>query len=125
MQVTITALLGAHNHPQDHLREPNMIASYKRKSNIAAVIFVVSLAITVPLVLNSHQNLWDMGVLGPALGITMLASYIYALWAYVKAKGRSDAWVLMAFLNVFGLIVLLLLKDHHKEGAASAAHQGT
>ena len=44
---------------------------------------------------------------------------LYALWAYVKAKGCSGAWVLMAFLNV--LIVLVLLKDRCKDGTAPAS----
>jgi hypothetical protein len=102
-----------------------MIALYKRKSNIAALVFIVSIGATIALTSNSHQNLWDMGVLGPALGITMLASYFYALWCYIRAKGRNEAWILMAFLNVLGLIVLLLLKDHCKDGTPSATPQGT
>lgn len=38
-----------------------MIASYKRKSNIAAVIFVASMAATIALTSNSHQNLKNQG----------------------------------------------------------------
>jgi len=92
-----------------------MIASYKRKSNIAAVIFLASIAAAIALTSNSHQNLWDMGALGPALGITWTVSYLYALWAYIRAKGRNDTWMLMAFLSLLGLIVILLLKDHRKD----------
>jgi hypothetical protein len=96
-----------------------MIASYKRKSNIAAVVFLVSIGATIALTSNSHQNLWDMGVLGPALGITLLVSYFYALWCYIRAKGRREEWILMAvFFSVLGLIVILLLKDQSKDGTA-------
>jgi hypothetical protein len=35
---------------------------------------------------------------------------------YAKAKGRSSAWCLLGFLSIFGLIILGLLKDLHKEG---------
>jgi threonine/homoserine/homoserine lactone efflux protein len=98
-----------------------MIASYKRKSNIAAAIFVVSIGAGIVLSSNSHQNLWDMGVIGPALGITWTVSYFYALMSLIKAKGRSDAWILMAFLSLLGLIVLLCLKDQRKEDTTAAA----
>jgi hypothetical protein len=102
-----------------------MIAAYKRKSNIAAVVFLVSLAATIALTSNTKQNLWDMGVRGPVLGLTMVGSWFYALWCYIMAKGRSGAWILMAFLNVIGLIVLLLLKDLRKDDTASTTPQGT
>jgi hypothetical protein len=102
-----------------------MLASYKRKSNIAGAIFLAGIVGDVILLSTGHKDLWNNSVFATTFGITWAASYLYALWAYVKAKGRSDAWVLMAFLNVIGLIVLLMLKDLHKEDAASAAHQGT
>lgn len=35
---------------------------------------------------------------------------------YAKSKGRSSAWCLAGFLSIFGLIILGLLKDFHKEG---------
>jgi len=92
-----------------------MLASYKRKSAIAAVIFVVSLGTAVALASNRHQNVGGIGVLGVALAIMWTVSYFYALWAYIRAKGRDDKWILMAFLNLLGLVVILMLKDLHKE----------
>jgi hypothetical protein len=41
--------------------------------------------------------------------------YFYGTWAYLKAKGRSGAWVLLAG-TLIGMIVILLLKDHAKNG---------
>ncbi len=98
-----------------------MIASYKRKSNIAALVFLVSIVATVLVTSSTQKNLWDVGVIGPALGITLFASYIYAVWCLIRAKGRREEWILMAiFFSVLGLIVILLLKDHRKDGATAA-----
>ena len=38
-----------------------------------------------------------------------------AFWFYVKAKGRSGWWTLLAFLNIFGFVGLWVLKDHATE----------
>ena len=54
-------------------------------------------------------------------GFAWLASYVYALWAFAMAKGRSGAWVMLGLvMPLIGLIVILLLKDHRKEGVPSA-----
>ncbi len=104
-----------------------MLASYKRKSNIAGAIFLAFAVGDVVLISTGHKKLWDNSVFGPVVGITWAVSYLYALWAYVKAKGRSDAWVLMGvpvaipFLSLLGLIVLLCLKDQRKEDTTAAA----
>lgn len=91
-----------------------MIAAYKRKANIAALVFVA--AIAASLWWSSGANIWESGPLGVALGVTWLCAFFYAFYAYIMAKGRNPAWVLMLFLNVIGLIVILLLKDHAKDG---------
>jgi hypothetical protein len=109
-------LTRADNDAQDHLREPNMIASYKRKSNIGALVFAASMAGSLAVISTSGKNLWDAVPFGPVLGIVSVASYFYALMCLIIGKGRSGAWILMVFLNVLGLIVILLLKDHAKDG---------
>lgn len=106
-------------------REFHMLASYKRKSNIAATAFLVGIVGDVALISTGHKELWNNTMFATVFGITWAASYFYALWAYVKAKGRSGAWVLMAFLNVIGLIVLLLLKDLHKDRPGGVAPEAT
>ena len=50
-------------------------------------------------------------LLGTAL---LLVGFAY----YAKAKGRSPAWCLVAFLSCVGLIILALLKDKSAELAA-------
>jgi hypothetical protein len=100
-----------------------MIASYKRKSNIAGAVFLAAIVADVALIWTGHKDLWANGAFAAVFGITWAASYFYALWCYIKAKGRSDAWILMTFLSVLGLIVLLLLKDHCKDGAPRLVQQ--
>jgi Ca2+/Na+ antiporter len=98
-----------------------MIRSYARKSNIGVVVFLVGIAVAIVATNNHpHENIWDNNLVLAEVGvIAAIGGWFYGLWAYVRAKGRSDAWVLMAFLSVVGLIVLLCLKDKQKEGTAA------
>lgn len=89
-----------------------MIATYKRKSNIAAAVFGVALILTVVLFV-ADRNIWassqDIAQFCALIGGI---AFYYALWAYVKSKGRSGYWVLLVvFFFVFGLIILNFLKD--------------
>jgi hypothetical protein len=99
-----------------------MIASYKRKANIAGATFLVALIGPVVLVnvlaWTGHKVLRDMGdtsVLANAIMIALVVPYFYGTWAYLKAKGRSGGWMLLAG-TLIGMIVILLLKDHAKDG---------
>lgn len=97
-----------------------MIASYKRKAGVAAVVFVISVASGIALTPNGG-NIWDSAPLGPLFGITYLMAFFLAFWWYIKAKGRSGTWILMLLLNLLGMIVILLLKDHCENGQERAA----
>ena len=92
-----------------------MIASYKRKSGVATVIFAISITSAIALT-PSGANLWERGPFGPLLGITYVVAFFLAFWWYIKAKGRSEAWILMLSLNLLGMVVILLLKDYCKDG---------
>ena len=100
-----------------------MLADYKRKSNIGAGVFLLSLIGAVAWI-STHpgQNLYvDGGLLGTFLGVTLTVSWFYAVWAYVKAKGRSGWWTLAGFAGFIGLIILLFLKDLAKAGGSIPA----
>jgi hypothetical protein len=100
-----------------------VLADFKRKSNIAAAIFLLSL-LGAAAWMGTHpgQNLYvDGGLLGMVLGVTLTVSWFYAVWAYVKAKGRSGWWTLAGFAGFIGLIILLFLKDHTTAGASMPA----
>jgi uncharacterized membrane protein (GlpM family) len=96
-----------------------VLASYKRNATIAGAIFLAFAVGDVVLISTGHKDMWNNAVFGPVAGITWAISYLYALWAFLKAKGRSPAWLVMVLcLNVLGLIVLLMLKDLHQENSA-------
>jgi cytochrome bd-type quinol oxidase subunit 2 len=97
-----------------------MIASYKRKAGIATVVFVIGMAGGIALTRNGG-NVWESAPLGPLFGITYVVAFFLAFWWYIKAKGRSGAWILMLLLNLLGMIVILLLKDHCENGQEPVA----
>jgi len=73
-----------------------MIASYKRKTNIASAIFMVALIGPIVLVnvlaWTGHKVLRDMedtNVLANAIMIALVVPYFYGTWAYLKAKGEQ------------------------------------
>jgi hypothetical protein len=102
-----------------------MIASFKRKANIAGAICMVALIGPIVLVnvlaWTGHKVVTGDNaiVLAEVIMIALVVPYFYGTWAYLKAKGRSGAWVLLAG-TLIGMIVILLLKDHAKDGQPPA-----
>ena len=58
-----------------------MISKYKRRGNFAAVVLLIFIFIGVALPPNPEQS--------STIGIIVLISFFYMLWAYAKAKGHS------------------------------------
>jgi drug/metabolite transporter (DMT)-like permease len=88
-----------------------MIPAYKRKARIAGLVSVV----TLPAFLwwsgqHPGPSTWEDNPVSGVLGFLAVATSSYACYAYVKAKGRSVVWLYL------GPLVLLLLKDHAKDG---------
>ena len=72
----------------------------------------ISLAVGIPgLLLQIVGNVAGQPLVTILGTILLLVGLAY----YAKAKGRSKAWCLMAFLSLIGLIVLACLKDKAKE----------
>jgi fructose-specific phosphotransferase system IIC component len=94
-----------------------MIASYKRKANIAGAIFLAAIVVAfvggLVLAWTGHNSKENMDVVSSALTIPSMIALVYGMWAYLKAKGRSSAWLLLG-------IVILFLKDHAKDGQPPA-----
>ncbi len=91
-----------------------MVPSYRRYANVAAGICLIGMtvmAVSPELPLPSSVS--------KSIGVIAVAAFWASFWLYVKAKGRSGWWALLAFLSVFGLVALLFLKDHAKEPAKS------
>lgn len=94
-----------------------MLASYKKKANIAATIWLASVGLLGFVGSRGQGNIWDNGnVLGIAAMVVCMAAYWYAFWAYAKAKGRSGAWgIILPMFSIFGLLTLAALRDLHPE----------
>jgi hypothetical protein len=97
-----------------------MITSYKRKSNIAIAICMIALIGPIVLVnvlaWTGHKVVTGDNaiVLAEVIMIALVVPYFYGTWAYLKAKGRSGAWVLLAG-RLIGMIAIPLLRDHAKD----------
>ena len=98
-----------------------MLPQYKRKANVAAGIWLASLL--VALVASTISRVW--GVSFGAEGflvflVVFFSAMYYAFWAYAKAKGYGG-WIglVLGAISPIGLIVLVGLRDKHKDGAFS------
>ena len=89
-----------------------MIQSYKRKSAIAAAVFV---AVTVVL-FAMLDKIPNDGPIGPLLSLTWIMAYWLAFLWFLKAKGREWLWAVWAVFPLIGLIVVLSLEDHAEDG---------
>ena len=55
-------------------------------------------------------------LMGQPLATTFGTVLLMISLAYhAKAKGRSAAWCIMGLLSIFGLVVMIFLKDHAKQ----------
>jgi hypothetical protein len=89
-----------------------MIASYKRKANIAAGMFLISVLLgRATLVPAGSSGVADTAV-QPLVEIIGGASLLAASLWYLKAKGRSLTWLLL-----LGPLLVLFLEDRCKDGA--------
>ena len=62
----------------------------------------------------SHYTPGPNRYLAMAIDVTRLAGYGVFIWGccmYAMAKGRSPVWGVFGFLNILGLIPLVLLAD--------------
>ena len=99
-----------------------MIASYKRKANIATVVWIAGLIGLTALSLIRGKDPMDDAPLGPMIVGIYVVAFFLSFWWYIKAKGRSGGWIFMFAFNVIGMLVILLLKDHAKDGQPPAPH---
>lgn len=96
-----------------------MLPHYKRKAQLSAGVFAVSLAVLFVLLQFStgRPDISEPGDLpGIFVNLVGACAYWYGFWVYAKAKGYSG-WIgalLGAFL-LLGLLVLALLRDRMRE----------
>ncbi len=85
-----------------------MIARYNRSSLLFHVPGVILQLVAGSAIGSQLKDLMLLGWLSWVFGTVLLAIGL----AYdAKAKGRSLAWCLMAFLSIWGVFVLALLED--------------
>lgn len=93
-----------------------MIKKYSKKSLLFGSIGIIGEFAVVALVIALHTDLSSPNI----SNIIMIISGVFglmvlvALYYYLKAKGRSQIWLLALFFNLIGIIVLGLLKDKNK-----------
>jgi hypothetical protein len=93
-----------------------MLAKYKNRANVGALVFLVGMVIVVSSVASTGaaESTWDSGnLLAQLVVVSMTVAWFYALWAYAKAKGRSGWWALTGLGTWIGLVILLFLRDKH------------
>jgi hypothetical protein len=93
-----------------------MLADYKRKSNYGAAIFLLSI-ISVSLMASGTggKNIWENANWLPTITYCIsVVAFFFSVWALAKAKGYSGiVGLILPFLSIFGLLILLFLKDKH------------
>lgn len=93
-----------------------MLKGYKRRANIAAAIWFTSMGMLIYLITSDPEidNIWENGnFIAQVTIIVNFIAWFFALWAYVKAKGRSGAWAMLGVFQLIGLIVIAILEDKH------------
>ena len=92
-----------------------MLPVYKRKLIIAGGVCLASvLAVVVPM--WRAPDFWkEHGVVNLILALAYVGSFFYIFWAAAKGKGYAG-WLglILAIFNIFGIVILVFLKDRHK-----------
>lgn len=93
-----------------------MIVAYKKKVNIFIGLgFLINIVIFAYLFMNYSKG-QPFNPLVNLVGYASLGCFIYGLYNYAKAKGYSGWLALLGFLNILGLIILVVLPDKRKNG---------
>ncbi len=94
-----------------------MLLAYKKKANIAAAFWFVSMVLFVIFAVTTENRLSDIGETLKMLLLTLnVLTFWFAFWAYAKAKGYSGlVGVVLPIFSIVGLIILHSLRDKHPE----------
>lgn len=96
-----------------------MVVAYKKKINIFIGLYILlNILLGGYMLFNPGQdeglNILDLLLL--PLALISFGCLFYGLYNYAKAKGYSGWLALLGFLQILGLIILVVLPDKHKNG---------
>ena len=77
-----------------------------------------NIGVGVGLVLQVVGNILSrrgMGLVGLLLGIVGVVLFVWGCMNYAEGKGHSKWLGLLGLLSCLGLLILIILPDHHKE----------
>jgi hypothetical protein len=99
-----------------------MLKEYKRKTNIGIGVGL-ALFVTNPVLsaIYGRQFLETRLGIFSALAIQLMAFgwFIWGCTCYAKAKGRDLAFGFLGIFSIFGLFILVCLRDHYPNGRPS------
>lgn len=70
------------------------------------------IAAVILLTVADPKQMQSVNLLLSLLSLVAGVAFTSACWFHIKAKGRSGWWISALVLNLFGLLILILLKDH-------------
>ncbi len=94
-----------------------MIKVQKDRFIKSLFLALILFGIFIMLLVNKFQPMISSGTqadLSIIVGNLMIINNLYCFYCLAKAKGYSGWLSLMAFLQILGLLILLLLKDKTK-----------
>lgn len=92
-----------------------MLANYRRRGHISAATWLVTGIAAAILAPGLSREVWEHLQPATVVAAVSVAAWCYAFIAYAQAKGYPGlAGLLLALLNLPGLLILILLKDKHK-----------
>ena len=86
-----------------------MLAEYKTKTNIG-----VGLGIVLQLAGRFIPWSESTGVVGLIISLVGFAFFVWGCMNYAAGKGHSQWLGLLGLLSCIGLLILVILPDHHK-----------
>jgi hypothetical protein len=89
-----------------------MLAQYKTNTNIGVGLGII-LEILGRVLITFMPALSIIGLLLIIVGVVL---FIWGCMNYAQGKGHSKWLGLLGLLSCIGLIVLVVMPDHHKEG---------
>ena len=89
----------------------DMLAEYRKKTNIGIGLYIIAaaIALTVAILIRTEEAVEGARL----IHVVGIIFFFYGLYNYAKGKGHHGAWGLLGFLSIIGLIILVCFPDRH------------